>query len=127
MATLLGKWTNEPYECDSFAKIAFNIALDYLPDSNFLYRNYYVLCKSNNVRFNDAGIDGSCVIGTHLKVYAYKVPSATAELYIYKSNLFWYITTKCKNKDILDCYIEFVFEEESIENKGFSVSNIYSF
>lgn len=127
MATLLGKCNCGTHTNDAFAKVAFNLALDYLPDSNFLYSDCCFLCDANNVRFNDAGIDGSCVGGTNVRVYTYKVPSVSAELYMYKSNLFWYITTKCRFDDGSCGYVEFVFEEESVRGNGFNRSNIYAF
>ena len=127
MATLLGKCSGETNTNDAFAKIAFNLALDYLPDSNFIYRECYVLCDANNVRFNDSGIDSSCVGGTSVRVYTYKVPSASTELYMYKTNPFWYITTKCRYDNGSCCYTEFTFEEESERGKGFSRRNIYAF
>lgn len=126
MATLLGKCNSETNTNDAFAKIAFNLALDYLPDSNFLYRDCFVLCDANNVKFNDAGIDGSCIDGGRIRVYTYKVPSASAELYMYKSDSFWYITTKCQD-NCGSYYIEFAFEEESENGFRGSRSNIYAF
>lgn len=127
MATLLGKRSGETNTNDAFAKIAFNLALDYLPDSNFIYRECYVLCDANNVRLDDSGIDGSCVGGTSVRVYTYKVPSASTELYMYKTNPFWYITTKCRYDNGSCCYTEFTFEEESERGKDFSRRNIYAF
>lgn len=46
MATLLGKCNSKTNANDAFAKIAFNLALDYLPDSNFLYSDccFFVRC-----------------------------------------------------------------------------------
>lgn len=85
------------------------------------------LCDANNVRFNDAGIDGSCIDGSSVRVYTYKVPSVSAELYMYKTNSFWYITTKCRFDDGSCGYVEFVFEEESTRGNGFNRSNIYAF
>lgn len=112
MATLLGKNSGVKDMYDISAKVAFNRALGYLPDSNFIYENYHIIGDENRVTFNDSGISGSCVEGCGVSVYSFKMPSETNELFIYHSAC-WYVTIKCRKYDGSYQYIEFVFDEES--------------
>lgn len=112
MATLLGKSDSTARRFDDCAKIAFNRALDYLPNTNFVYIYYNTVCDEDGVVFNDSGISGSCVEGCGVKVYSFKMPNATGELFIYHSAC-WYITIKCQWNDGSFRYIEFAFDEAS--------------
>ena len=110
MATLLGKYSSVRNRYDNYAKIAFNRSLDYLPDSDFIYEDYNILCDEDRVIFNDSGISGLCVYGSRVKVYSFKMPSVN-ELFIYHS-IYWYITIKCQKTDGEYSYVEFVFDEK---------------
>lgn len=112
MATLLGKNSCVVDMYDISAKVAFNRALGYLPDSNFIYESYHIIGDENRVTFNDSGISGSCVEGCMVSVYSFKMPSETYELFIYHATC-WYITIKCRKYDGSCRYIEFVFDEAS--------------
>lgn len=115
MATLLGKYGGAVSMYDTFAKIAFNRALDYLPDANFVYIDYRTICDEDRVTFNDSGISGSCVDGCGVKVYTFKMPSEN-KLFIYHAT-YWYITIKCRKPDGIYNYVEFSFDNVNYTHK----------
>lgn len=108
MATLLGKCGGAVSMYDTFAKIAFNRALGYLPNANFIYHDYHIIGDEDRVTFNDSGISGSCVSGCSVNVYSFKMPSEN-ELFIYHAT-YWYVTIKCRKPDGTYNYVEFVFD-----------------
>lgn len=112
MATLLGKIGREHNRYDSCAKIAFNRALDYLPESNFVYMRYNILCDEDSIAFNDSGIDKFCIDDCGVDVYSFKMTSTDGDLFMYHlGDYFWYVTIKCRMPSGKYNYVEFVFKE----------------
>lgn len=113
-ARLLGK---EKKSCgsrfDTFARYAFELAKEYLPDSNFLLTNTQALCTSENVKFYNGNISGACVGGgNYVRLYSYRVPCSEQHLFIFiGDNQEYYVTMKCSNS-VTDYYVEFAFERE---------------
>ena len=114
-AVLLGKekGCNNAY-LGVFARRAFALANEYLPDSNFLFIGSRALCTSENVKFCNGNISGACVnvACTYVQIYSYRVPCRECDLFIYVGDYqYYYVTMKCFDGDT-EYYIEFIFERE---------------
>ena len=114
-AVLLGKMRG----CNSshlnvFARRAFALANEYLPDSNFLFIGSRALCTSENVKFCNGNISGACVNDgrTYVQIYSYRVPCRECDLFIYVDDYqYYYVTIKCFDGNT-EYYVEFIFERE---------------
>lgn len=113
-AVLLGKTRGgNSVHLNVFARRAFTLANEYLPDSNFLFTGLRTLCTSENVKFYNGNISGACVDGgTYARLYSYRVPCRECDLFIYVGNYqYYYVTMKCFDGDT-EYYVEFTFERE---------------
>lgn len=99
---------------DVFARRAFALANEYLPDSNFLFVGSHALCTSENVEFYNGNISGACIngSGSYVRLYSYRVPCSECDLFIYIADYqYYYVTIKCFDGDT-EYYVEFTFERE---------------
>lgn len=114
-AILLGKTKGgSSARIDVFARRAFALANEYLPDSNFLFVGSHALCTSENVEFYNGNISGSCINGndTYVQLYSYRVPCSECDLFIYVADYrYYYVTIRCFDGDT-EYYVEFTFERE---------------
>ena len=122
-AILLGKTKGgSNANLDIFARRAFALANEYLPDSNFLFIGSRALCTSENVKFYNGNISGDCIGnigeacvnggGTYVSLYSYRVPCRECDLFIYVSDYqYYYVTIECFD-GITEYYVEFTFERE---------------
>lgn len=113
-AILLGKTKGgSNANLDIFARRAFGLANEYLPNSNFLFVGSHALCTSENVEFYNGNISGACVNGgTYAQLYSYRVPCRECDLFIYVGDYqYYYVTMKCFDGDA-EYYVEFTFERE---------------
>lgn len=122
-AVLLGKTRGgNSVHLNVFARRAFALANEYLPDSNFLFTGLRTLCTSENVKFYNGNISGACIgnIGgacvndgcTYVQLYSYRVPCRECDLFIYVGDYqYYYVTMKCFDGDT-EYYVEFTFERE---------------
>ena len=114
-AVLLGKTRGcNSVHLNVFARRAFALANEYLPDSNFLFIGSRALCTSENVKFCNGNISGACVNDgrTYVQIYSYRVPCRECDLFIYVVDYqYYYVTIKCFDGDT-EYYVEFVFERE---------------
>lgn len=127
-AILLGKTKGgSSARLDVFARRAFALANEYLPDSNFLFVGSHALCTSENVEFYNGNISGSCINGndTYVQLYSYRVPCSECDLFIYITNYqYYYVTIKCFNGNT-EYYVEFTFEREiGTHFNGANIENI---
>lgn len=97
-----------------FARRAFALANEYLPDSNFLFVGSHALCTSENVKFYNGNISGTCVGGgAYVQLYSYRVPCSKCDLFIYVDDCnYYYVTMKCFD-GVTEYYVEFTFERET--------------
>ena len=114
-AVLLGKTRGcNSVHLNVFARRAFALANEYLPDSNFLFIGSRALCTSENVKFCNGNISGACVNDgrTYVQIYSYRVPCRECDLFIYVVDYqYYYVTIKCFDGDT-EYYVEFTFERE---------------
>ena len=114
-AVLLGKMSGgNSSHLNVFARHAFALANEYLPDSNFLLIGSRALCTSENVKFCNGNISGACVNDgrTYVQIYSYRVPCRECDLFIYVVDYqYYYVTIKCFDGDT-EYYVEFIFERE---------------
>ena len=114
-AVLLGKMSSgNSSHLNVFARRAFALANEYLPDSNFLFICSRALCTSENVKFCNGNISGACVNDgrTYVQIYSYRVPCRECDLFIYVVDYqYYYVTIKCFDGDT-EYYVEFIFERE---------------
>lgn len=114
-AVLLGKMRGgNSAHLNVFARRAFALANEYLPDSNFLFIGSRALCTSENVKFCNGNISGACVnVGcTYVQIYSYRVPCRECDLFIYVVGYqYYFVTIKCFDGDT-EYYVEFTFELE---------------
>ena len=114
-AVLLGKTRGgNSAHLNVFARRAFVLANEYLPDSNFLFIGSRALCTSENVKFCNGNISDACVNDgrTYVQIYSYRVPCRECDLFIYVGDYqYYYVTMKCFDGDT-EYYIEFIFERE---------------
>ena len=114
-AVLLGKTRGgNSAHLNVFARRAFALANEYLPDSNFLFIGSRALCTSENVKFCNGNISGACVNDgrTYVQIYSYRVPCRECDLFIYVVDYqYYYVTIKCFDGDT-EYYVEFIFERE---------------
>ena len=114
-AVLLGKARGgNSVHLNVFARRAFALANEYLPDSNFLFIGSRALCTSENVKFCNGNISGACVNDgrTYVQIYSYRVPCRECDLFIYVVDYqYYYVTIKCFDGDT-EYYVEFIFERE---------------
>ena len=124
-AVLLGKMRGgNSSHLNVFARRAFALANEYLPDSNFLFIGSRALCTSENVKFCNGNISGACVNDgrTYVQIYSYRVPCRECDLFIYVVDYqYYYVTIKCFDGDT-EYYVEFIFEREM--NIPFNKANI---
>ena len=124
-AVLLGKARGgNSVHLNVFARRAFALANEYLPDSNFLFIGSRALCTSENVKFCNGNISGACVNDgrTYVQIYSYRVPCRECDLFIYVVDYqYYYVTIKCFDGDT-EYYVEFIFEREM--NIPFNKANI---
>lgn len=112
-AILLGKTKGSNANLDIFARRAFGLANEYLPNSKFLFVGSHVLCTSENVEFYNGNISGACINGgTYVRLYSYRVPCSECDLFIYIADYqYYYVTMRCFDGDT-EYYVEFTFERE---------------
>lgn len=114
-AVLLGKMRGgNTSHLNVFARRAFALANEYLPDSNFLFIGSRALCTSENVKFCNGNISGACVNDsrTYVQIYSYRVPCRECDLFIYVVDYqYYYVTIKCFDGNT-EYYVEFTFERE---------------
>ena len=124
-AVLLGKMRGgNSSHLNVFARRAFALANEYLPDSNFLFIGLRALCTCGNVKFCNGNISGACVNDgrTYVQIYSYRVPCRECDLFIYVVDYqYYYVTIKCFDGDT-EYYVEFIFEREM--NIPFNKANI---
>ena len=124
-AVLLGKMMcGNSSHLNVFARRAFALANEYLPDSKFLFIGSRALCTSENVKFCNGNISGACVNDgrTYVQIYSYRVPCRECDLFIYVGDYkYYYVTMKCFDGDT-EYYVEFIFEREM--NIPFNKANI---
>lgn len=112
-AILLGKTKGSNANLDIFARRAFGLANEYLPNSKFLFVGSHALCTSENVEFYNGNISGACINGgTYVRLYSYRVPCSECDLFIYIADYqYYYVTMRCFYGDT-EYYVEFTFERE---------------
>ena len=116
-AVLLGKTRGgNSAHLNVFARRAFVLANEYLPDSNFLFIGSRALCTSENVKFCNGNISDDCIGDidgcTYVQIYSYRVPCRECDLFIYVVDYqYYYVTIKCFDGDT-EYYVEFTFERE---------------